>query len=343
MKCCPNSFSDRFLKAQIFHSSFEIGDCDFCGSKEVPLSDPVLLADKFGSSVSYFIPARPSESDALSHLEAFQSEWKVFNEERLSPASQIQLFRSVCGVAFIDGPVLRDLDNRHYFKRLWDRFVGHIKHSNRWYFSEYEELIAQISEHADQLSVNLSEFQNDCWFRARIDNDGKLGLNELGAPPAHLCTGGRLNVAGIPHLYLANNVDTALAEVRAVPGERVAVAIFEGISGNFIDLRNIQAAVSPFDKADSDAVRSLGDIIPVYEDIARMFSNPFQRGASELGYVPTQFISNLFKSLKFDGILYSSAITDGYNVAVFDVGHMPNNYSHYYIESINLGHKPFAP
>ena len=41
--------------------------------------------------------------------------------------------------------------------------------------------------------------------------------------------------------------------------------------------------------------------------------------AGSTEYIPTQILSELFKSLELDGVRYKSALHDGYNLALFNV------------------------
>lgn len=66
------------------------------------------------------------------------------------------------------------------------------------------------------------------WYRARVCSEGEYShLTELGPPPPDRTTAGRANLSGQPVLYLASTPDTAVREVRAVEGDRVAVLQYQ--------------------------------------------------------------------------------------------------------------------
>ena len=57
----------------------------------------------------------------------------------------------------------------------------------------------------------------------------------------------------------------------------------------------------------------------VWADIDNAFSRPITPTDDVADYVPTQILSERFKSKGFDGIGYRSSLGDGYNIALFDI------------------------
>ena len=58
----------------------------------------------------------------------------------------------------------------------------------------------------------------------------------------------------------------------------------------------------------------------VWSAIHDAFSKPAQRGDESLDYIPTQILSELFKSNGLDGVAYKSSYGEaGYNMALFDL------------------------
>jgi hypothetical protein len=145
---------------------------------------------------------------------------------------------------------------------------------------------------------------------------------ELGAPPANLARAGRVNPLGIPFLYLANDVDTAIAEVRPWVNQEVSLALFETVRKLvLIDLSN--------DVWDlNDVVKYFDDCNPPEDAIERRtwgtmnsaFSFPVQAGDDQNDYAPTQYIAEVFRRAGFDGLIFKSSLTEvGRNVVLFDV------------------------
>jgi len=154
--------------------------------------------------------------------------------------------------------------------------------------------------------------------------DGEC-IDELPAPYPHArmkplsgeATEGRINPKGIPYLYLATKRETALAEVRPWLGTLISVGQFKTLR----ELRvvncsgNKKKRISIYLKEPEPLEREKA----VWSDIDWAFSTPINPGDRTAEYAPTQVISDMFKANGFDGIVYGSALSDGHNVALFDV------------------------
>ncbi|MBI4621413.1 MAG: RES family NAD+ phosphorylase [Desulfobacterales bacterium] len=57
----------------------------------------------------------------------------------------------------------------------------------------------------------------------------------------------------------------------------------------------------------------------IWGNINEAFTKPVQRSDKIADYIPTQEIAEFFKSKKFDGLKYKSALGKGYNMALFDL------------------------
>jgi hypothetical protein len=148
------------------------------------------------------------------------------------------------------------------------------------------------------------------------------GFNEERMKPSmDLCGEGRANPRGIPYLYLSNNENTSMAELRPHIGQMLSVAQFRIER----DLRI----------ADCYSVeKELGDIELIFnpptnqEDIGhaiwgainKAFSRPIARSDSSSDYIPTQVLSEWFRDQGFDGICFKSSLGDGHNFVLFDLG-----------------------
>ena len=137
---------------------------------------------------------------------------------------------------------------------------------------------------------------------------------------------GRANASGIPVLYLATALETAIAEVRPWLGSEVSVAQFKVHR----DLRVIDltrghnrssfgqmtlAHLSGEREATSEEKENA-----VWTDIDAAFSRPITAHGDSAEYVPTQFLAELFRSLNYDGLIYRSNFgEEGCNVALFDL------------------------
>ncbi len=202
----------------------------------------------------------------------------------------------------------------------WIAFWRTIKHRNRFHLPPQSEAIVKKTVSLVRQSGTSTIAKGDTLFRCRIHEpvDDRTppwsdvrevrpyAGDQIGAPPAPKCSAGRLNPRGIPYLYLADSPETALAEMRPWPGAHLTV-------GSFIIQRSLTVAdFTPFVASDS------GRVNVWLRFVGRAISIP-QHPEDPLGYLPTQYIAELFKAEGFDGIRYPSAMKEGgLNTALFD-------------------------
>jgi hypothetical protein len=131
---------------------------------------------------------------------------------------------------------------------------------------------------------------------------------------------GRVNPKGISFLYCATRQKTAMAEVRPSIGSYVSVAQLEILK----DLRIVNCTTE--DKPKRFLTKD-GFEIPredwdkaVWHAIDGAFARPVERSDDLADYVPTQIIGEAIKSKGWDGVGYRSALGDGHNIALFDLG-----------------------
>jgi len=144
--------------------------------------------------------------------------------------------------------------------------------------------------------------------------EGEEFDREMAHPPERMVptvehsTDGRVSPRGIPCLYLASNMKTAVAEVRPWTGSYVSLAQFKLVKRcKVVDCRFTKSA-QLLDK----------DEVAVWNDIAYAFSKPVSPEEPHLEYVPTQILAETFRSQGFDGIRYQSLLSKGTNIALFD-------------------------
>jgi len=129
----------------------------------------------------------------------------------------------------------------------------------------------------------------------------------MGPPHPLDSHGGRLNPPGIPYLYLAQDADTAVAELRPWTGEFVTVGAFETLSDILV-----------YDLTVEENEHTLANF--VYRQLAASFSAPAHRSSSR-AYAVTQYFAESLKEAgkgEFWGVLYPSAMrAQGRNVALF--------------------------
>jgi len=137
------------------------------------------------------------------------------------------------------------------------------------------------------------------------------------APPPGKSAPGRINPDGISYLYAAEDIRTAILEVRSVPTQIISVAQIELTE----DIKLYSFTKSSSSGSDGKDLLSWTD----YGEISNYFSIPNYGGKSY--YLATQYVSEYIKHMKnpegqtmFDGLcLRSSLNPDGTNYVLFDV------------------------
>ncbi|MFS2139931.1 RES family NAD+ phosphorylase [Duganella sp. Dugasp56] len=138
-------------------------------------------------------------------------------------------------------------------------------------------------------------------------------------PLAHAAQEGRVNPKGIPCLYVANDKETAMSEVRPAVGSEVSLAQL---------MLNREVTLVDFSAGHDDESTPFFFEEPppkkrekaIWTQLERAFSKPVATDHATAEYVPTQVIAEFFKKKGFDGVVYKSRLGPGYNIALFDLG-----------------------
>lgn len=215
-------------------------------------------------------------------------------------------------------------------------FARKIKHANRYmHDGETIEFLDEVLKSCGPRVQTLpagkilwrSQLGSD--VRKTTDEDG----NEIGEEPCPhpvermsprelIAVEGRVNPKGIPCLYLATTKETAMSECRPWLSSEVSVAQFKTKKDMKIVNCSVNVSLNPlyfdiengiYEPDEKERERS------VWAHIDRAFSRPVVSTDDEAHYAPTQVIAELFKSNGYDGIAYKSMLSDGYNLALFDL------------------------
>lgn len=138
---------------------------------------------------------------------------------------------------------------------------------------------------------------------------------------------GRANPAGIPVLYLATSLQTAISEVRPWIGSEVSVAKFK-------ICRNLNVINLSVGDGDSELKRRIWAQLhsekartspkfkeqTVWLHVDHAFSRPISVSDDTADYVPTQILAELFYANGYDALIYRSQFGEkGFNLALFDI------------------------
>ena len=120
-------------------------------------------------------------------------------------------------------------------------------------------------------------------------------------------------------LYLATTPKTAISEIRPHTGELVSVAEFENPNNfKFVDLRNPLHTVSPFLLSDESEIAALRGDVGFLVNLGNELTRPVLPHAAAIDYIPSQYLCEFIKKFGYHGVLYSSSVGEGINLALFD-------------------------
>ncbi|PMO34810.1 hypothetical protein BCT11_23520 [Vibrio sp. 10N.222.52.B12] len=336
--CCINCFHDNELKKFII-SKNQFGRCSYCSSRDTSICSPNLLEEKF-EFLMMVLEEDPNGEEASDVIDRLFS---LFSHKVRCKGSLLKDINSS------DSYKLRysvRISTDHY-KTGWEELCSELKHTNRFFLKNdiYDHLFSLKNERASSRLFTILEqleqrvIPEDNLYRARI-SDEVLTSKNMGAPPPELATSGRANPKGISYVYLADNIDTCISEVRPYKGSNIYVSLFNLQSEmTLIDLTEPRKKFSivPFSDSEYDEVLS---IIELLESFSSQLSIPIKPHLSELDYIPTQFLCEYFKSLgTYDGIIFNSSFGKGKNYVFFN----ENNFlisepTSYQLEDINFSY-----
>lgn len=142
---------------------------------------------------------------------------------------------------------------------------------------------------------------------------GRQPLSAERMKPHHaFITAGRANSKRIPALYCADEIETALLEVRAPVGSAVTIAEFTNSESlKLADLR-VPDTLSDWNNFEEFKSRFT-------EAIASVFAKRLVGDEAYERYIFTQQIAEYLKYSNFDGIIYSSSQGSGNNYVFFNI------------------------
>lgn len=127
---------------------------------------------------------------------------------------------------------------------------------------------------------------------------------------------GRVNPKGIPCLYLSNEMNTAMTEVRPWVGSYVSVSEFE-INRDLLLVDCSADGNMPLVTTPEGTPAERERIVWWMMNFA--FSQPVTRSDDTADYAPTQVIAEAFRHDGCDGLIYGSKLGTGRNISVFDL------------------------
>lgn len=313
--CCPECFDDRGLRDAIFPTLDPLkGKCSFCGTDDVPLVEPNQLSPWFELLVNVYEP----DKDGKSLVEWMKEDWELFTHHSMDLAHA----KDLLGEILDNGDVVRQrfVPSPSYVSEglaKWETLRDEMMYKNRWFL----DVTIDEARLRQLLDLLLAPKLPEQWFRARIRTDeGPFTIDKMGPPPKRRTSHGRANPAGIPYLYLGSRADTAASEVRPHTGEAAYVAEFFVPNIRAVDLRHPRKLASPFILTDASEIGQLRADLPFLERLGDELTRPVLPQGAAIDYIPSQYLCEFIKKSGFDGVIYRSSVSEGFNLALFDPG-----------------------
>lgn len=312
---CKNCFADKELKGFIL-SQNRIGKCNCCNSENVEIIPIEELLDFFKELFDNF----QLKSQGGSIISIIQGTWSLFSG--LECGHKILNFTlNKIGSSINNSEDLVDfnveiLENINY----WNVLKEQLKWERR-YFTNIEYITEDLGW--DSFFESKAVIQKeDIFYRARLHvsaNENIFPAEQMFCPPKEISTAGRANPLGIPFLYLSDNEETILYEVRASFLDEVSIA-------SFIIKKDLEEEIIISDFTETPTLyhpngvnRKIKSTL-LKKAISRDLSKPMRRYDSELDYIPTQFICEFIKVFtNVRGIKFRSSLHNlGNNLVIFN-------------------------
>lgn len=173
-------------------------------------------------------------------------------------------------------------------------------------FDEYKEYFT-----TKELPTKIID-TDTVFYRGRIGNEVIYGAEDdynrsfiipyykkgIEAPPPIYTEGGRFNRQGISYLYLADTIETCLAEVHLQIGQSCSIGEFKCKEEmNVIDLTKFSNDVE-------------------MATWLKILTQPVHNGTKHI-YNITRFLSDVFRSININGIYFESVQAQGHNIVCF--------------------------
>lgn len=313
MNVCSKCFSDNELIGYI--ESFEkIGICDICNRNDENIIQLDEIQDFFQELLDNYQP----DSAGMPLRNKIQGNWSLFSNHK--SASEVlnyllpRLKTGILNAEFKVNYIPDILDNISH----WETLKEELKWGKRFLTD-----IVHLTEDLGWDGFFNTQYQlstNILLYRARVHHTSgqkAYDIEEMKCPPKEKVEGGRANSLGIPTLYLSDNKETVLYEVRASYLDELTIGEFKLVSEQSIKIVDFTEDTSLFQpERVNETIK--GKLLR--EKISSDLSKPMRRYDSEIEYIPTQFICEFIKVFTgAEGIRFQSSLhPQGKNLVIFN-------------------------
>jgi hypothetical protein len=300
------------------------------------------LEDYFTALVdSYEHVEEAGQGEALVDL--LVRDWVLFGD--LENSKIELLLGAILGASYSnDKRYMKQIPNAGILNQ-WDEFCKEIKNSNRFFPQAIQSFIGEENLLHNMLSILAIDsnevIEGSRVYRARKNSGSEpLPIDKMGAPPVGLASAGRANPNGISYLYVASTVNTAISELRPHKNEKLTIAELEVVSETplkLIDLRNPRRTISPFQRL--DYIEQLVSDIELLVRLGTDLTQPVLLDDAALEYLPSQYLCEYIKSIGYDGVIYESALGNGFNFAIFNASNVRAiSTSDHVVDEVSISH-----
>jgi len=139
-------------------------------------------------------------------------------------------------------------------------------------------------------------------------------------PRVRMASEGRANPKGIPYLYLSNDKNTSMAELRPHVGQNILCAEFHIVRNlRLINCFDVKKAIIHAECTFNLQLNQEDIVHVIWNKINDAFTKPITNDESNSEYVPTQILAEFFKRVGYDGICCKSHMGNGHNFILFNL------------------------
>jgi hypothetical protein len=312
---CKNCFADKELRGFIISQNL-IGDCGCCGSQGVEIIPIEEIYDFFKELFENFQPNANGER----LISKIQGNWSLFANLEYGQNILNYVLGKIDSTIKSSDELVDFNDEIHENINYWLELKEQLKWERR-YLTNIGYLTDDLGWDSFFESKTIINRDN-IFYRARLHKNADeetFTKEEMLCPPKEHSTAGRANSVGIPYLYLSDNENTILYEIRASYLDEISVASFrlkQDLPENIVisDFTETPCLYSP------NSVNQRIKSTLLKQIISRDLSKPMRRYDTELDYIPTQFICEFIKVFtNVQGIKFKSSLHNiGNNIVIFN-------------------------
>jgi RES domain-containing protein len=337
-RVCSSCFADEDLRAWIRDKNGPRG-CDACERFDSPTVEFHKLAQRIDECIQRYYGLAVEQLGYCSaeggYLGSHWDSWDMLDKVGLMlPRDDGTLSDAIAQSITDDFWCDFDAGALEPDRALWSSWEGFcetVKHKRRFFFHATGQddqdsfTPASLLSHIAGISNNIGlvveiPIGTEFWrARTKISKGKRMNAADFGPPQVdQALQSNRMNPPGIPMLYLASTVKTALKETKTAQAK---VGLWRAArSLRVLDLRALPSVPGMF----SDADRTLALTLSFLHDFAADIMKPVERDDRvHVDYLPSQVVTEFMRDYPFeggvvDGIAYRSTVhRRGWNIALF--------------------------